>query len=52
VGVQADNLYFCTRSRLLWNLRESFATLGAFLDVYVTRPLPILGEPEPIFAER
>jgi SanA protein len=52
VGVQADNLYFLKRSRLIWNVRESFATLGAFVDVYVTKPVPILGEPEPIFADK
>jgi SanA protein len=52
VGVEADNLYFLKRSRLIWNTRELFATLGAFVDVYVTKPVPILGDPEPIFAEK
>jgi vancomycin permeability regulator SanA len=51
VGVESDNVYFLKRSRLIWNVRELLATLGAFVDVYVTKPLPILGEPEPIFAE-
>jgi SanA protein len=49
VGVEADNYYYLKRSRLYWNLREQFATVGAFWDVYFKRPLPILGEPEPIF---
>jgi SanA protein len=49
VGVEADNYYYLKRSRLYWNVREQFATVGAFWDVYVKRPLPVLGEPEPIF---
>jgi SanA protein len=49
VGVEANNYYFLKRSRLYWNVREQFATLGAFWDVYVKKPLPVLGEPEPIF---
>jgi SanA protein len=49
VGVEADNYYYLKRSRLYWNIREQFATLGAFWDVYFKRPLPVLGEPEPIF---
>lgn len=48
-GVEADNYYYLKRSRLYWNVREQFATVGAFWDVYVQRPLPVLGEPEPIF---
>ena len=49
VGVEANNYYYLKRSRLYWNIREQFATVGAFWDVYVKRPLPVLGEPEPIF---
>jgi vancomycin permeability regulator SanA len=48
-GVEANNYYYLKRSRLYWNLREQFATVGAFWDVYITKPLPVLGEPEPIF---
>ncbi|MBI5965571.1 MAG: YdcF family protein [Chloroflexi bacterium] len=47
-GVQANNIYFRKVSRLIWNTRELFATLQAVWDVYVAKPLPILGEPEPI----
>ena len=50
VGVEADNYYYLKRSRLYWNIREQFATVGAFWDVYIKRPLPVLGEPEPIFS--
>jgi len=49
VGVEANNYYYLKRSRLYWNLREQFATVTAFWDVYFKRPLPVLGEPEPIF---
>jgi SanA protein len=49
VGVEANNYYYLKRSRLYWNVREQFATVGAFWDVYIKRPLPVLGEPEPIF---
>jgi SanA protein len=52
VGVEANNLYYLKRSRLIWNTRELFATFGAFMDVYVYKPVPVLGEPEPIFAKK
>jgi len=48
-GVGANNFYYLKRSRLYWNTRELFATVGAIWDVYFDKPLPILGEPEPIF---
>ncbi len=51
VGVASNNLYYLKRSRLIWNARELLATFGAFIDLYVQKPLPILGEPEPIFVE-
>lgn len=47
-GVEADNIYFRKISRLLWNTRELFATTQAVWDVYVAKPLPVLGDPEPI----
>ena len=49
VGVEANNYYYLKRSRLYWNIREQFAIVGAFWDVYFQRPVPVLGEPEPIF---
>lgn len=51
VGVQADNHYFRKISRMYWNTREFFATSQAVWDVMVARPLPVLGVPEPIFAD-
>jgi SanA protein len=49
VGVQADLRQYRRSSRTFWNMREIPATLGALWDVHVARPLPILGDPEPIF---
>jgi SanA protein len=51
VGVEADNYYYLKRSRFYWNIREQFATIGAFWDVYFKKPLPVLGNREPIFME-
>ena len=36
---------------LIWNIREQLATVGAFVDVYLIKPVPALGKPEPIFTE-
>jgi SanA protein len=49
VGVEADNYYYLKRLRLIWNIRETLATAQAMWDVYVGHPMPVLGEPEPIF---
>jgi SanA protein len=49
VGVPADRRAYSTGPWLYWNIRELPATLNALWQVYVTRPLPVLGEPEPIF---
>ena len=48
VGVDADNNYFRKISRLYWNIRELFATTQAVWDIRFARPLPVLGEPQPI----
>ncbi len=50
VGVVADNFRYRRMSLLFWNARELAATLTALVDVHIIRPLPILGEPEPIFS--
>jgi SanA protein len=50
VGVQATNCYW-NGSPLVWNIREQFATLAAFLDLYVSSPSPVLGAPEPMFVD-
>lgn len=50
-GVIADQRYYLKRSRFFWNTREALATLNALWDVHIARPLPVLGEFEPIFTE-
>jgi SanA protein len=47
-GVEANNTYFRKISRLYWNTRELFATVQSVWDVRVSKPLPVLGDPEPI----
>ena len=49
LGVESENYYYLKRSRLVWNTRELLATVQSVLDVYLFRPLPVLGEREPIF---
>ncbi len=49
IGVESDNRYFLKRSRVIWNTRELFATMGAAWDVMYRHPLPVLGDVQPIF---
>lgn len=49
IGVNADNYYYLKRLRLYWNVRELLASLQSVLDVYLFKPLPVLGKFEPIF---
>ena len=51
VGVPADIQYYRKLSRAIWHLRETLATLGAVNDVMFKKPLPVLGDPEPIFPQ-
>lgn len=48
-GVVADQRNYSRRAHTFWRLREVPATLVAMWEVWVTRPEPILGAPEPIF---
>ncbi len=50
-GVPADEAYYHRSSYTFWWMREIFASIKAYWDVYVLHPEPILGEPEPIFQE-
>jgi SanA protein len=50
-GVEAKQRRYRRLSLLIWNFREQLATIGAFLDVYVSNPLPVLGDPEPLFVD-
>jgi SanA protein len=51
VGVEANNLNYRRVSLLIWNFREQLATAAAFFDVFVDKPIPVLGMPEPIFVD-
>ena len=48
-GVAADLRNYSDRSQTYWKIREIPATLIAFTDVWLTKPLPVLGQIEPIF---
>jgi len=50
-GVEANQRNYRKISLLIWNIREQLATVGAFLDVYVSNPVPVLGDPEPLFVD-
>jgi vancomycin permeability regulator SanA len=49
VGVSADMRQYHFSSLFYWQLREIPATLVAIWESKVSHPLPVLGEPEPIF---
>jgi SanA protein len=50
VGVASDQQSYRLGSLFYWNFRELPATLTALLDVHIFYPVPILGQPEPIFS--
>jgi len=52
IGVAADRRKYSPISLQRWRMREILATTVAFWDVYVSRPLPVLGVPEPIFPNK
>jgi SanA protein len=52
VGVDADQRTYSRSSRLVWNIRELPASLVAMWDVWIAHPVPVLGDPEPIFTEK
>jgi len=49
-GVAADLRIYNTHSLRFWSLRELPATMVAIWQVWVSHPLPVMGDPEPIFA--
>jgi SanA protein len=49
IGVESENYYYLKRLRLYWNLRELLAGVQSIGDVYLLKPLPVLGKPEFIF---
>jgi SanA protein len=50
VGVPADLQYYRKVSRAIWEFREVLATIGSITDIMYVHPIPVLGDPEPIFA--
>lgn len=49
MGISADQHVYSTRSQSIWSLREVPATMVAVWEVWVGHPIPVLGDPEPIF---
>ncbi len=49
-GVPADQRTYRQGALAYWTIRETLATLVALWEVHITRPLPVLGDPEPIFS--
>jgi SanA protein len=49
IGVNADLRQYRRFSMLVWNARELLATSVALWEVNISHPLPVLGDPEPIF---
>jgi SanA protein len=48
IGVMADRRNYTQAAETWWSIRESAATVEAWLDVNLTRPTPVLGDPLPI----
>ena len=49
LGVEADLRVYRKSSVLYWNMRELIAAAAALWDVNISHPVPMLGDPEPIF---
>lgn len=48
-GVPAESLRYRRVSYGFWDIREIPATSVALWELWISRPLPVLGDPEPIF---
>lgn len=48
-GVSADRRKYNLVTYIYWRIREIPATFSAFVDVFITHPEPILGDPLPIY---
>ena len=49
IGVESDLRTYSKFSLLSWNSRELFAMAAAIWDVNIGHPVPVLGDPLPIF---
>jgi SanA protein len=52
VSASSDQQHYSVLSFLFLQLRELPASFVALLDVWIIRPIPILGNPEPIYKEK
>lgn len=48
-GVAVEQSPYLLDRYLFWQFREILARMSALWDIYVLKPLPVLGDPEPIF---
>ena len=48
-GVPVKQSDYLLNRYMMWNVREVLATVAAYIDIYILKPEPILGFPEPIF---
>ena len=48
-GVPVKQSDYLLNRYMMWNVREVLATVAAYIDIYILKPEPILGTPEPIF---
>ena len=48
IGVISDRRSYRKESQIIWEIRETLATITALVDLWITHPTPILGNPEPI----
>lgn len=48
IGITADRRQYDNATRRSWFWRETFAVVGAWFDVNLLHPTPILGDKEPI----
>lgn len=48
-GIPVEQSRYVRSRYLFWNFREAFASLAAMWDIHIAKPLPVLGDPEPIF---
>jgi SanA protein len=51
LGVESDLRIYRKSSILYWSIRELPATVAALWDVNISHPVPVLGDPLPIFPE-
>jgi SanA protein len=48
-GVPADQTHYLRHRYVYWRIREVAASVAAYYDIYFSKPVPILGDYEPIF---